>query len=593
MEPLLSLFGVANAFWLAYMASSALFIYALVRLTRRLISDRSLANLGLIALAAIPLPYGGWEIFIVQENFFTARLVAEGFCLIGIEAILAGRTFKAVGFSLIGIAFHPLMGISSLLIVMGIFFWHRLRLKTVVYLSIALILGMLTLVLFVKWNSILQSIPRMDELWLFTVKNRSRHCFPSEWRIVDWYWLVGSLIITLWACRWLSPRSRILVRMAVFVSLAGLLSSAVGEYLSYPLLLQGQGFRAFWIIEVLTIPLGMILISRLSSRLSIFSTCACIGVFVFLGDPFFLCSRAIPFSPALFWICLLSAGIAAFFLFRDSSLARIAAIKYALYFGFVTTATTLSVVMIAGIIKSGWNQAMEPMFIAYNAGYYSSRTFLFIIALLFMAGVLFFWKKPVRVLLFSISFWFCLSFALSVFQNSQFYRARFELGYKDVPFVAETIKNNAADLQGNLKTKQLYWPTHKNLIWFELNSNSYYSVFQLAGSVFSRMQSIEGQRRASLVKPFEVAALKNKFDDINSALDLHLRVLNGSLNDPPPTRDDLLHLAKDEMLDWIILDQGFDGLYSATNGSIYVYDCSRIRMREHANKHFVEDGIPE
>ena len=68
MGPLVSLLGLKNAFWLGYMASSALLFYAEVRLVRSLIDDRNLANLGLVALATVSLPYGARDAVQVLAN---------------------------------------------------------------------------------------------------------------------------------------------------------------------------------------------------------------------------------------------------------------------------------------------------------------------------------------------------------------------------------------------------------------------------------------------------------------------------------------------------------------------------------------------
>ena len=61
---------------------------------------------------------------------------------------------------------------------------------------------------------------------------------------------------------------------------------------------------------------------------------------------------------------------------------------------------------------------------------------------------------------------------------------------------------------------------------------------------------------------------------------MQLELLGATFQDRPPNREDLLRLAADERLDWIVLNERFDGLYSANNGSVFIYDCGLIRSSE-------------
>jgi hypothetical protein len=46
-----------------------------------------------------------------------------------------------------------------------------------------------------------------------------------------------------------------------------------------------------------------------------------------------------------------------------------------------------------------------------------------------------------------------------------------------------------------------------------------------------------------------------------------------------PTRADLDRLCRDEAVDYAVLQQDIDGLYAATNGRFFIYDCRRLRAR--------------
>ncbi len=577
MSPLVALLGAANALWVAYMASSMLLIYAEVRLIRRIIPDRLLGDLGIIALVALPLPYGGWEVFHVQESFLTARLIAEGFSLIGIEAALQDRKLKALGFVLVSIAIHALMGVSALLVVFGILFWHKIHIKKEIYVIFSILLFILGLLLILNWEWMRPLIPYMDAQWLSAVRNANYQCFPSQWRFIDWYRIIGSIAICVAAGRWLNPKAKLMVRMILMVGIGGLASTVFGEFSNIPLLLQGQGYRAFWLVEIVTLPLGILLIGRLFSGESVCGKWAALGVFIFLGDPLYLYCEIVPFSLAnlsVYWLFLCITAVLC--LHKPRVFDRITR-WYALPACCLALSTLLSLLSVGVLIQTGISERMDPIETAYFVGHNSCRAFLFTMAVLFVAGVS--WlinKQRKQGLIWSILLWIILSAVPLVAQNSGSYRARFQLEYRDIRFIAETIKKDRGS-QAPGVNDQIYWPMHSDLIWFDLHSNSYYSFFQLAGALFSNELTIEGQRRAMLARPFEVSWLK-KNPSYAKYQNVMLANLNATLHEPAARREDVLRLAMDKTLDWVVIDEGFDGLYSATNKSVFVYNCSKIRQ---------------
>ena len=46
---------------------------------------------------------------------------------------------------------------------------------------------------------------------------------------------------------------------------------------------------------------------------------------------------------------------------------------------------------------------------------------------------------------------------------------------------------------------------------------------------------------------------------------------------PPPTQDDLVRLCREPGLDFVAIPQEFPGLYSASNGRIFVYECYKLK----------------
>jgi hypothetical protein len=59
--------------------------------------------------------------------------------------------------------------------------------------------------------------------------------------------------------------------------------------------------------------------------------------------------------------------------------------------------------------------------------------------------------------------------------------------------------------------------------------------------------------------------------------EIPLGMLQADFSEPPPGRDDLLKLAQEPTLDWIVTKHKFDGLPVADNGAVYIYDARKLR----------------
>ncbi len=583
MGPLVTRVGFQNAFWLGYMASSALLIYAEVRLVRSLIPERSLANLGIVALVVMSLPYGPGDLFHVHEAFFTARSIAEGLSLLGIDAILRKRMAKAAGFILVGLTLQPLMAISALTVFVGISCWgcwRQPKTRAILFCSLFLAIGALAIVMTTNWGFVRPLFRIMDKTWLADVRIRSWQCFLSEWSVADWYWIGGSLGIVLGACKWLRPEARVLVGAAVLTAAGGLATMALGEHLRSMFLIEGQGYRALWLTEVLAVPLGVLMVARVSESTSPYARWAALAVVAFLGDPFLLYPLASAPSLSILFFYPAVSGIYAFFFFKRSAGGQGDAVWRGLVAGMVTTAAILSAILLAGAIKVGISGALDPINLAYFTGDLSSRLLLFIAALVVLASFLHIIQDSKKIFILAASVWVLTSAALLIVQESPGWREHYQPGYKDVKFVAGVINEGGAKTATALQNVSIYWSGCEDLVWFDLGMDSYYSYLQLTGVVFSEGTMTEGQRRAALARPFEVARLRDGPAPYAEGNLRRLAVLRATYSDPPPTREDLLRLANDKNLDWVVLSQKFAGLYSATDGSVYVYNCARIRQSE-------------
>jgi hypothetical protein len=573
MGPLVAWMGLDVAFWLAYMAASALFIYATVRFFRSLIPDHSLANIAALALLAIPILYGGSGSFRIHENFFTARLIAQGLGILGITAIYRKCPYQALGFALASVAFHPIMGISSFLVIMAVLLKDRLQTRLAICTVLLLLLATLLCVALFKWDSIRPWIAR-DDLWFTLVKHRAFTCFPLKWRFVDWYRMVGSIAIIFGCNGWLTPRAKALTRIIAWTGIAGIISSVMGDFLACPILIQGQGFRAFWQIQVLALPLGFLAMNRFSSGFSAWSSWAALGIFIFLGNPFFVSADSDYLAITTFQIGLF-LFVSAFFLFKKIACHRSRSLSVLLC--SLIMVAGLSLAITGGIIHANAQYETGIGSIAHSVTKLSSRTFVFMLTLWILSVVLSIIKTPRSVTAFSLSVWLSVSLVTFMTQQSPEYGERLHPGYKDVQFIGDAINKNLHKSGQSLKDAQIYWPECPELIWFNLQANSYYSYSQTAGVVFGKETILEGLRRAALVKPFEVSRIKQSKPPLNEYAQKRLAFLNATIYEPDPTKKDLFRLANDRKIDWIILNIGFEGLYSATNQSVYIYDCSKIR----------------
>jgi hypothetical protein len=123
-----------------------------------------------------------------------------------------------------------------------------------------------------------------------------------------------------------------------------------------------------------------------------------------------------------------------------------------------------------------------------------------------------------------------------------------------------------------------------NYLWFDLHANSYYEPMQIAGNAFSRENAMEGNRRIRLVKRFELERVR-QVRQIYSPLQLVQleKLYEAKLSEPAPTWQDVEVLCADKQLDFVILQQEFDGRHVATDGVWYLYDCQAIREHRSTN----------
>jgi hypothetical protein len=135
MAPIVSLAGLEASFYLVYLACKVLFFWSLLRLVFALVPEPAPALLALFYLAIAPLPFGGNEIFHLNEPFLTPRIPASALVLLAIERALAGRMGLAVLCLTGSMLLHPLMALGGVLVVLIWWLMTRLRPRNLAILA--------------------------------------------------------------------------------------------------------------------------------------------------------------------------------------------------------------------------------------------------------------------------------------------------------------------------------------------------------------------------------------------------------------------------------------------------------------------------
>jgi hypothetical protein len=147
---------------------------------------------------------------------------------------------------------------------------------------------------------------------------------------------------------------------------------------------------------------------------------------------------------------------------------------------------------------------------------------------------------------------------------------------KDVAFVRQFLQTRRDDYPD---VPTVYW-SMGNLedIWIALGCKSFYVAPQAAGNMFNRGTAMEGERRARLVRRFDLAmwaAFPYPLPDWKRTW--VERIYRCDISSGGPTLEDLYRLCREADVDVAVLGHKFDGWYSASNGRWFIYECRSIR----------------
>jgi hypothetical protein len=578
MTPLASLVGLRAAFFIGYLASKALLLWGVVRLVLALVPDRPAAVLSVLAVSMAPLPFGGNEIFHVNEPFLTPRLAACGLVLLGLERGLAGR--PRVGLLLLAGAFllHPLMAVGGLLTL--ILWWLAARLTRRRFAALVAA-GCVLATAAVCYEPLgARLFGRIDADWRGVLLDVCYFIQPGWWSARDWLRVGWTAVVLVAAARAAAPPVRAFLLALLVGSLAGLVGSAAAERSDYLLLLQTSPYRVLWLPQLLAAPLAFAWAAALWRRATPGDRLLSLVVVVMAtadGSQDVLLA-AVPFLGALAvgaigWRGLAAAPRRPDWLGRSAVAAFLATVA-------VLGAYDLCVFLLALTLSPTYHVDVHPVQVLLGAPSVLCKLPLLAAAagaaccLLWLIGP----GRPFRVA--CLVLWLGYQGAIAAAGHWPWYEAQYSARYASREFVVTTLRERSA--AGRPVT--VYWPGDVREVWFEAGVNSYFNVVQLSGCGFNRGTALEGRRRGLLVRRFELSHARRYLPPEPGWQAARRHFLQADDEEPAPTAEDLFRLCDEEALDFVVLEDAIDGLACATDGRLYVYDCRQLRAWERAGR---------
>jgi hypothetical protein len=568
--PLVFALGLPVAFFLIYLASKALLIWGMMRLVQTLIPNRSAGVLALIYCMVVPIRYGGQYILNVQESFVTPRMLAIALVLIGLDFMLRGRPVVSGLALILAVALHPLMAFGGLLIWGAYLAWQFLGGRA--FLAVTAVVCLIAAVVLADEPIGVSCFGVMDDDWREAILHASSFNFPSQWSRGDWCYLAFQLAIAgaaIWQYRADSRRARFAVIVAL-VTLAGAIGAILAERLPYALFLQGQPYRALWILALLHLAWASWLFvewARDSSRAVQLAGCA-----------------------VLAYLCCINGLL-------DEMLFPLFVLPFAVF-------------LLRGLERDPRDPAWLPhslqaSLVLGGIGWMVYKFVLLAIEFNRLVGKFTELREVVEVLLINLGPIIIVVVVAAILvragtplrQRSVCWIATGCLGlqsllfiFPETDFYAEHCTRYRADLQrmrAELHAERdpaAQLPTvYCNLgcldyVWLDLRSKSYFDWWQAGGFMFRREMALEGQRRACLVAAFEVERFrKNERDMSEGEKESVGRFFKTEFGKAHLSLQDLARLCQEPNLDYVVIEQRFEGLYTAQHGRLYLYPCQQVR----------------
>jgi hypothetical protein len=551
-------FGVRPVFLVAYILSNAARLAATQWLVFRLLGRSPAVAAGLLLDAVARVPLGCAMVFLVNEPFFTARVPALALAIAGLDQALAGRPWRVAGLFAASLVLHPLIAAPAVAVAGAWAAWQwaatpcRRALAGVAALSAGLaVVGYLV-----------KTAGQLDPEWRRLVIAKSTIMDPLLWSPIDWLRLL--LAVGCAGAAGVPNRaSQRFLWVVVAAAVAGVLVSVGAARGSWTLLFQGQAYRAVWPLELLRLPVGLFVVARLwaggaERRLGAVALFAGLTASSDMLRP----TAGLVFAGAVVLAAvayrLFVRGPAAGELWRPLAVGLAAWVV--LWYGILTPAELREIDRVGVFDRLAWADRLQ--IIQERFGPLPRFT----LALLALAAAVWLLPRP-RALAGAA---LVAGLTIPVLAGATARLDRFTPQATNARFVRGVL----AEEWSAARPPTVYWPCGTvRTIWFDLHANSYFNLTQLAGNGFARATAIEGNRRVTIVTPFEIDRFRRVFGT-------HTRLTGEDLGDlyrlPPPGEAEFRKLAADPAVDFLVLPTDF-GDAVATNGSVWVYDCRDLR----------------
>ena len=569
--PVVHAVGLPTAFFLIYLFSKTLLIWGMMRLVQTLVPNRTASTLALGYCMVVPIHYAGMYVLNVQEQFVTPRMFSIALVLIGLDLTLRGRPWLSISVLLAGLAIHPLMAFGGLLVWAAYHLWKHLGSYAFIGSTVAvtaLAAGVLAYEPLGK-----RCFGEMDETWRETIMHASPFNFPSQWGNIDWWFLAFQLAIgcvVAWKFRSVDSDKARFVIVVMLVAVAGAVGAVLAEQLPYALLLQGQPYRVMWILAFLHLAFIFWLFVEWVQQPTLLMQLAGCGLLVYLCSHDGLVVESL--FPLFVWpfFVLVLRGLEreprdAGWLVHSIQLSAIVGGIFWLVYKLVVLLNGLDALaelypelrdFIEVFLKNAGPVAMllAVAWLAVRCGGLLSRRAIWLTG-----------AACVGVQAFA--------FALP---ETDFYRrhcTRFRSDLQEIHAILHKDRDPSAPL-----------PTvYSNIgcldyIWLDLHAKSYFDWWQAGNFMFRRDMAIEGQRRACLVAAFELERFR-KFKHELTPGEKHLvgRFFKIDFDRVQLSAEDLAQLCREPDIDYLVVEQRFDGLYASQHGRLYLYRCREVR----------------
>jgi hypothetical protein len=570
MAPLAGAIGIEPSFFVVWMICTAAIIYAEVQLVRRLVEHRALAAVALVLLTLTDVAYGGMQVFHVHEPFLTARLPGVALVLFAFVQLLDQRYVRAGALLIVAMVMHPLMSVPGLF-VGGAFIasarWKMERLAVIGGVSAVVLAAVVAI------PAVGESLfGRMDGEWLRITKDICAQCFPSLWSANEWCRTCIALAIVVGVRGYLPPLVGRLAFWVAFTAIAGLFVNAYAEWVQYAFLIQGQAFRALWLAEFLAYPLGLLLVWRLWEAEAAKKVMA-VPVAAYVMQPFVHGSMQgeIALETIALWI-VSSTCVGIFVHAWSRRRNEQTSLGLAVLFGMIGMSVFISVARFLSFIVFADHSTERISLLWWFATHAVSVA---VVAVASLAAVVMLVRRcgtGRRLAAGALAVWLVIGALPFGIDSLRLGEKRFAEGDRDMAFVQSFLA-----IHRSPSPPQIYWPADPSRIWLNLHGTSYFSWYQMWGIIFSEDLSQVAADRAQLARRFEVDWMREAGLP-ESMWDIPLAMLKTDFDELPPDEEDLLRLAEEPTLDWIVTKHDFGDLAVATNGTVYIYDARQLRQ---------------